>query len=104
MAFAVANRRRELSIRVALGAARADIMQLILRDGGRLLLIGLGIGLLAGIGAAKFAASLMAEVRAADPLVFVIAALVLGLVAFVACWLPSRRATKVDPIAALRSE
>ena len=104
MAFAVANRRRELSIRIALGAARTDIMQLIFRHGGRLLLIGLGIGLLAGIGAARFAASLMAEVTAADPVVFLIAPLVLGFVAFMACWIPARRATKVDPISALRAE
>jgi ABC-type antimicrobial peptide transport system permease subunit len=104
MAFAVANRRRELSIRIALGAARADIMQLILRHGGRLLLIGLGIGLLAGVGAAKLAASLMTTVTAGDPLVFVAAALLLAAVTALACWLPARRAAKSDPITALRAE
>ncbi len=104
MAFAVANRRRELSIRVALGAARADIMRLILRHGGRLLAIGLSLGLLAGIGAARLAANLMAEVKAGDPLVFAGAALVLAVVTTLACYLPARRAAKADPIKALRAD
>ncbi|MCF3649271.1 ABC transporter permease [Synoicihabitans lomoniglobus] len=104
MAFAVANRRRELSIRVALGAARADIMQLILRHGGRLLLIGLGLGLVAGIGAARVAANLMTNVSATDPLVFIVAALLLAFVTALACYLPARRAAKADPIQALRSD
>ncbi len=104
MAFAAANRRRELSIRMALGTARADIMRLVLRHGGRLLCLGLGIGLVAAAGAARFAASLLPEISAVDPLAFGAAALLLAWVALLACLLPAVRATKVDPMAALRAD
>jgi putative ABC transport system permease protein len=104
MAYAVTNRQRELSIRVALGAARRDVMRLIMGKGARLLAIGLGAGLLAGYATARLVASRMTEVSAGDPLVFAAAAFLLGLVATIACWLPARRATKVDPVVALRAE
>jgi ABC-type antimicrobial peptide transport system permease subunit len=104
MAYAVTNRQRELSIRVALGAARRDVMRLIMGKGARLLAIGLGAGLLAGYATARLVASRMTEVSAGDPLVFAAAAFLLGLVATIACWLPAHRAAKADPIQALRSE
>ncbi len=104
MAYAVTNRRRELSIRVALGATRHDVMRLIMNQGARLLGIGLTAGLLAGYTTARIVASRMTEVTAGDPLVFVIAALLLAAVTALACWLPARRAAKSDPIQALRSE
>ena len=104
MAYAVTNRQRELSIRVALGAARHDVMKLIMGKGTLLLGIGLGMGLLAAYAVARIVASQVTNLSAEDPLVFTSAAILLGLIAMIACWLPARRAAKANPISALRSE
>lgn len=104
MSYAVSNRRRELSVRVALGAARSDVMRLVMDQGARLLAIGLGAGLLGGYAIAQLVASQLSEVSTNDPLVFTVAAVVLGVVAFISCWLPARRAARANPIEALRSE
>ena len=104
MSYAVANRQRELSIRTALGAVRADIMRLILGRGMRLMAIGLTLGLMGSLATARVLASRLPGVNAYDPLVFVGAAGLLSAVAFLACWLPARRATKADPMVALRAE
>ena len=104
LSFTVAQREREIGVRMALGAARAQIAMLVLRQGAVLV----GAGTLAGV-AAAFAASRVLEsllygVSADDLLTFALAPLVLVAVALVACWLPARRATSVDPISALRFE
>jgi putative ABC transport system permease protein len=104
MSYAVANRQREMSIRLALGAARHDIMRLIVGHGLRLMAIGLGLGLLVSIAGAQFLASRLSGVSTFDPLVFLGAALLLSGVAFLACWFPARRATNADPMMALRAE
>jgi predicted permease len=104
MSYAVANRQREMSIRLALGAARPDIMRLIVGNGVRLMTTGLGLGLLVAISGARFLANRVASVNPFDPLVFFGAALILSVVTLLACWLPARRATKADPMIALRAE
>jgi len=104
MSYSVATRQRELSIRTALGAARADIMRLIIGRGVRLTTVGLVLGLLAALAAARVLASQLHSVSNHDPLVFADAAILLAGVALFACLLPARRAAQIDPIIALRSE
>jgi putative ABC transport system permease protein len=104
MAYSVAQRTREMGIRIALGAGAGQVVTLVLRDGLRLVLIGLLIGALAGFGAGRLIASLLYNVEATDPIVFLTVSLVLLSVALLACWLPARKATRVDPITALRTE
>jgi putative ABC transport system permease protein len=100
----VAQRRREIGIRMALGAARSDILKMILSRGMKLMLGGLLIGLLMALVMTRWIASLLFGVSPADPLTFLLVALLLAGVALFACYLPARRATKVDPIAAMRPE
>jgi putative ABC transport system permease protein len=104
MAYAVSQRTNEFGIRIALGAQRSDILTLVLAHGGRLTVIGLLVGLLAALAAGKLMQSLLYQTPARDPLVFAAIALLLGSVAVLACLLPARRATKVDPMVALRAE
>ncbi|HYW69739.1 MAG TPA: ABC transporter permease [Pyrinomonadaceae bacterium] len=104
MSYVVAGRTREVGVRVALGAARADVLLLILKQGMSLALIGLAAGLLVGFGAARLMVKLLFGVNPADPITFGGVLVLLGLVAALACYLPARRATKVDPLVALRYE
>lgn len=104
MAYTINQRQRELSIRMALGASQPNVVGLVLRDGLRLALIGLGIGLLAAMAGAQLIASLLFGVSAHDPWVFVSVPIVLMVVAWFACWLPARRAAHADPIQALRAD
>jgi len=104
MALSVTQRTRELGIRLALGAHRADVFRLVLGHGMLLVGIGLGLGLIIAVSTGRGLASLLYNVSAWDPPAFFAAIITLGLVASVACWLPARRATRVDPIVALRSE
>ena len=91
-------------MRVALGAKRRDVLFLIVRQGMTLAVIGLGIGLLVAFGVAQLLVKLLFGVSAVDPLTFVGVSLLLAFVAVLACYLPARRATKVDPLVALRYE
>ncbi|MDB6095350.1 MAG: hypothetical protein JWM32_2912 [Verrucomicrobia bacterium] len=104
MAYGVSQRYREFGIRVALGAKPADIHNLVLRHGSRLVALGVAMGLLGSFAAARLIQSMLFETSANDPLVFAAVALAMTLVALTACWIPARRATKVDPMAALRAD
>jgi putative ABC transport system permease protein len=104
MGLAVTQRTRELGIRLALGANRADVFRLVLGQGMLLVMIGLAAGLLVASFAGRALASLLYKVSVWDPPAFFGAAITLTLVALAACWLPACRATRVDPIEALRME
>jgi ABC-type antimicrobial peptide transport system permease subunit len=93
-----------LGIRSALGASRREIVGLVLRQGMRPAAIGMGAGLLAAVTLTRFMAGLLYGVRPADPATLGAVALLLGAIALAACYLPARRATRVDPLVALRCE
>jgi putative ABC transport system permease protein len=104
VAYSVSARTRELGIRLALGAQPGDVLRLVLREGLALLAAGLAAGLLASWGATRLLRSQLYEVGPGDPLTFILVSLLLAGVALLACYLPARRATRVDPLAALRHE
>jgi ABC-type antimicrobial peptide transport system permease subunit len=118
LAYSVAQRTNEIGIRMALGAQARDVLRLVIRQGMTLVLFGLGAGALTGYALKRLLASnyfgaeawqrQMAEqlygVKGTDPLTLAITASLLTLVALVACWLPARKASRVDPLMALRSE
>jgi putative ABC transport system permease protein len=104
MAFTVIQRTHEIGLRMALGASTGDVVKLILRSGLKLALIGIALGLLASFAAARVLSSLLFEVSATDPAIFVIDALLLAVAALLASYIPARRAMKVDPLIALRYE
>ncbi len=104
MSYAVAARTREIGIRLALGAQRGTVFRLVLARGARLVAMGLVIGLTGALAATRGIEKLLYGVQATDALTFAAVAAVLALVALVACWLPARRATRVDPAITLRYE
>jgi ABC-type antimicrobial peptide transport system permease subunit len=100
----VAQRTREIGVRVALGAQRRDVVGMIVREGARLTMLGVGIGLVGAYWLSRFVSSLLYGIGPQDPRVFAAAPIVLAAVAAAATWVPARRATRVDPITALREE
>ena len=104
MAFAVTQRTQEIGIRMALGARRADVLKLVVKHGMKLALLGIVIGLAGSWVLTRFIAKLLVGVQPTDLLTFSLVSVCLLVAAFVACYLPARRATKVDPLVALRYE
>lgn len=104
IAYSVAQRTQELGVRMALGAATADILRLVLNQGLRLTLTGIGIGLAVSIAVTRVMGSLLYKTSAHDPVAFVVSAVLFTVVAVVASYLPARRAVRIDPTDALRAE
>jgi len=103
-AYSVARRTREIGIRMALGAQAGAVLRMIMREGSIMLFSGVIIGLLLAMAAAKILSGILYGVHALDPIAFTVAALVMTTAALIATWLPARRATRVNPVQALRSE
>jgi putative ABC transport system permease protein len=102
MSYMVTQRTQEIGVRIALGAKRSDVMRLVLQNGMALLVLGLGIGLAGAFALSRFLQSLLFEVKSTDIMTFASVPFLLAAVAFLACYLPARRATLVDPVVALR--
>jgi predicted permease len=104
LAFSVSQRTGELGVRMAIGAGKREILGLVLRHGARLVAVGLGIGLVFAIGLGQVAKTQLFGVSPYDPLTFLVVPPLLAAIALVACWLPARRAARIDPLVALRYE
>ena len=104
MAYAVTQRRREIGVRMALGAERRDVLRLVLTRALRIVVAGLIVGLAGAVGVTRVLQKFLFGVTPTDPIAFTIVTLLLMAVGLMAAWLPARRATRIDPCAALRAE
>ena len=104
LSFHVARRTHEIGIRIALGARRADVLRIVVAQGVALVTVGIGIGLAGALALSRFLSSLLSGVRATNLLTYAVVSAVLLAVAVLASYIPARRATKVDPLVALRYE
>jgi ABC-type antimicrobial peptide transport system permease subunit len=104
LSYMVGQRTKEIGVRLALGAQKFDVLRMVLKDGARMTLVGILIGLVGALALTRLMRTMLYGVRPTDPLTFVSVAAVLGAVAMLACYLPARRAMKVDPMEALRHQ
>jgi ABC-type antimicrobial peptide transport system permease subunit len=104
IAYSVSQRRREVGIRMALGAGKSAILNMIIGQGIKLVLIGVAIGLVGALGLTRFLSDMLYGVKPGDPLTLVAVSVILMAVALLACYIPARQAAKVDPMVALRVE
>ena len=104
MAYTVAQRTNEIGIRMALGARPGDVSRLVVGQGMRLTLIGIGLGVVGALAVTRLMGTLLFNVAPNDPLTFIAVSAILAAVAFLAGWLPARRAARIDPLLALRQD
>ncbi len=104
LSYSVTQRTREIGIRIALGAQTGDVLKLVVAQGGKLAALGMAIGLISAFALTRLMKTLLFGVSATDPLTFVAVSLLLSIMALLACYIPARRATKVDPLVSLRVE
>jgi putative ABC transport system permease protein len=104
VSYSVAQRTHEIGVRMALGAGRRDVLRLVVGQGMKPVLVGLAVGLAGALALTRLMKALLFGVSSSDPLTFGSIALLLALVALLACWVPARRATRVNPTVALRQE
>jgi putative ABC transport system permease protein len=104
MAYSFSQRKHEIGIRIALGAQRLDIFRMAVGEGMQLVAIGLAVGLVGAVALTRFVRTMLFDLSPSDPITFGAISFMLAAVAFVACFIPARRATRVDPLVALREE
>jgi predicted permease len=104
LSYSVARRTREIGLRMALGAQKYRVLSMVIRRGMVLVLVGCGLGVILALALTRIVSSLLYGITPTDPLTFILTVLLLGAVAFVSCWLPARRAARIDPMTALRYE
>lgn len=104
LSYLVGQRTQEIGVRMALGAGRLQVLRMILVDGARMALAGIGIGVLAALGLTRLMSAMLFGVRPTDMLTFALVSLTVCAIALLACYVPARRAMKIDPMLALRNE
>jgi putative ABC transport system permease protein len=104
VSYAAAQRTQEIGIRIAMGASPGDILKMVLRQGISVVGVGLALGLVISLAGTRLLSGLVVGVKPSDPITFIVVVLLLTGIALFACWIPARRATRIDPLIALRHE